>query len=110
MAIQGWNEIVSLEMGEMVKRFEGVSLSAIIFTDVERDGTGTGVNWELTKALAQVTSIPVIASGGISRVDEIKHLKELEPLGVVGVIVGRALYTGQVVLEEALRAAKIRDA
>jgi len=55
VAIQGWNEIVSLEMGEMVKRFEGVSLSAIIFTDVERDGTGTGVNWELTRALAQVT-------------------------------------------------------
>jgi phosphoribosylformimino-5-aminoimidazole carboxamide ribotide isomerase len=48
----------------------------------------------------------VIASGGISRIDEIKHLKELEPLGVVGVIVGRALYTGQVVLEEALRVSK----
>jgi len=110
VAIQGWNEIVSLEMGEMVKRFEGVSLSAIIFTDVERDGTGTGVNWELTRALAQVTPTPVIASGGISRVEEIKHLKELEPLGVIGVIVGRALYTGQVALEEALRVAKNRDA
>jgi phosphoribosylformimino-5-aminoimidazole carboxamide ribotide isomerase len=110
VAIQGWNEIVSLEMGDMVKRFEGVTLSAIIFTDIERDGMGTGLNWELTKTLAQVTSIPVIASGGISRIDEIKHLKELEPLGVVGVIVGRALYTGQVVLEEALRIAKRRDA
>jgi phosphoribosylformimino-5-aminoimidazole carboxamide ribotide isomerase len=110
VAIQGWNEIVSLEMGEMVKRFEGVSLSAIIFTDVERDGTGTGVNWELTRALAQGTPTPVIASGGISRVEEIRHLKELEPLGVVGVIVGRALFTGQVDLEEALRVAKNRDA
>jgi len=52
----------------------------------------------------------VIASGGISRVEEIKHLKELEPLGVIGVIVGRALYTGQVALEAALRVAKNRDA
>lgn len=106
VAIQGWNEIVPLEMSDMVKRFEGIDLSAVIFTDIERDGMGTGLNWELTKALAQVTSIPVIASGGISRIEEIEHLKELEPVGVVGVIVGRALYTGQVALEEALRVAK----
>ncbi len=106
VAIQGWNEVVSLEMGDMVKRFEGIGLSAIIFTDIERDGMGTGVNWELTKALAQVTSTPVIASGGISRIEEIEQLKELEAVGVVGVIVGRALYTGQIDLEEAIRITK----
>ena len=106
VAIRGWNEIVPLEMSDMVKRFEKVELSAIIFTDIERDGMGTGVNWELTKALAQVTSTPVIASGGISRIEEIEQLKELEPVGVVGVIVGCALYTGRVVLEEVLRVSK----
>jgi phosphoribosylformimino-5-aminoimidazole carboxamide ribotide isomerase len=105
VAVQGWNEVVPMEMSDMVKRFERVDLAAVIYTDIERDGMGTGVNWERTKALAQVTPIPVIASGGISRVEEIQHLKELEPFGVIGVIVGRALYTGQVVLEEALRLA-----
>jgi len=83
-----------------------MGFSAIIFTDIERDGMGTGVNWESTRTLAKLTSIPMIASGGISRIEEIEHLKELEPDGVMGVIVGRALYTGQVALEEALRVAR----
>lgn len=108
MAIRGWNEIISVEAGELIKQFERVGLSAIIFTDIERDGMGTGLNWELTKVLARNTSIPVIASGGVSRIEEIKHLMELEIDGIVGVIVGRALYTGQVDLEEALRIAKSR--
>ncbi len=106
VAIQGWNEIISLEMSDLAKRFEGVDLSAIIFTDIERDGMGTGLNWEMTKALADATSIPVIASGGISRIDEIRRLKEFEPAGIMGVIVGRALYTGQIDLEEALKIAR----
>jgi phosphoribosylformimino-5-aminoimidazole carboxamide ribotide isomerase len=107
VAIHGWNEIVSLEMGEMVKRFEKVDLSAVIFTDIERDGMGTGLNWELTKTLAQLTTIPVIASGGISRVEDIQHLTALESFGVMGVVVGRALYAGQVDLEEAIRITKM---
>jgi phosphoribosylformimino-5-aminoimidazole carboxamide ribotide isomerase len=106
VAIQGWKETVSLAADDLIRRFEGVGLSAIIFTDIERDGMGTGVNWELTKTLAEGTSIPIIASGGISRLEEILHLKELESFGVTGVIVGRALYTGQVDLREAIRAAK----
>jgi phosphoribosylformimino-5-aminoimidazole carboxamide ribotide isomerase len=87
VAIQGWKETVSLAADDLVRRFEGVNLSAIIFTDIERDGMGTGVNWEMTKTLAEGTSIPVIASGGISRLEEIAHLKEMEPFGVAGVIV-----------------------
>jgi phosphoribosylformimino-5-aminoimidazole carboxamide ribotide isomerase len=67
---------------------------------------GTGLNWEDTKALARATSIPVIASGGVSRTEEIEHLMDLEPDGVIGVIVGRALYTGQLDLEEAIRVTK----
>jgi phosphoribosylformimino-5-aminoimidazole carboxamide ribotide isomerase len=106
VAIRGWNEIASLEAMDLAKQFEGVEISAIIFTDVERDGMGTGLNWEETKALARATSIPVIASGGVSQIEEIERLKKLEPDGVIGVIVGRALYTGQIDLEEAIRLAK----
>ncbi len=106
VAIQGWKEIVSLDANELVHRFGNVGLSAVIFTDIERDGTGRGMNWEQTKALAQGTSIPVIASGGISRLEEIQRLKEMERFGIAGVIVGRALYTGEIDLEKAIRAAR----
>jgi phosphoribosylformimino-5-aminoimidazole carboxamide ribotide isomerase len=106
VAIQGWNEVVSLEAIDLVKEFEGMGLSAVIFTDIERDGMGTGLNFESTKNLARSTSIPVIASGGVSRIEDIEHLLELEATGVIGVIVGRALYTGQIDLEEAIRVSK----
>jgi len=106
VAIQGWNEVVSLEAIDLVKQFEGMGLSAIVFTDIERDGMGTGLNFESTKNLARSTSIPVIASGGVSRIEDIEHLLELEAEGVIGVIVGRSLYTGQLDLEEAIRISK----
>jgi phosphoribosylformimino-5-aminoimidazole carboxamide ribotide isomerase len=106
VAIQGWNEEVSLEAVDLVKQFEGMGLSAIIFTDIERDGMGTGLNFESTKNLARSTSIPVIASGGVSQIEDIEHLLELEPDGIIGVIVGRALYTGKLDLEEAIRLTK----
>ncbi len=106
VAIQGWNEEVSLEAVDLAKQFEGKGLSSIIFTDIERDGMSTGLNFESTRRLSGSTSIPVIASGGVSRIEDIKHLLELEPEGIVGVIVGRALYTGQLDLEEAIRISK----
>jgi phosphoribosylformimino-5-aminoimidazole carboxamide ribotide isomerase len=106
VAIQGWNEVVSLEAIDLAKQYEGMGLSAIIFTDIERDGMGTGLNFQSTRNLARSTSIPVIASGGVSRTEDIERLLELEPEGVIGVIVGRALYTGSVKLEEAIRISK----
>ena len=106
VAIQGWNEVVSLEAIDLAKQVEGMSLSAIIFTDIEKDGMSTGLNFESTQKLSRSTSIPVIASGGVSRIEDIGHLLELEPDGVIGVIVGRALYTGSVDLEEAIRISK----
>jgi phosphoribosylformimino-5-aminoimidazole carboxamide ribotide isomerase len=106
VAIQGWNEVASLEAIDLIRQFEGMGLSAIIFTDIERDGMGTGLNFQLTKNLARSTSIPVIASGGVSQIEDIEHLLELKPDGVIGVIVGRALYTGQVDLEKAIRVTK----
>ncbi len=106
VAIQGWNEEAPLETIELAKRFEGIGFSAIIFTDIERDGMGTGLNLEMTKALTRSTSIPVIASGGVSRIEDIEQLMELESEGVIGVIVGRALYTGSLDLEKAIRITK----
>jgi phosphoribosylformimino-5-aminoimidazole carboxamide ribotide isomerase len=103
VAIQGWNEVVSFEAIDLTKQYEGIGLSAIIFTDIERDGMGTGLNFKSTRNLARSTSIPVIASGGVSRMEDIEQLLELEQDGVIGVIVGRALYTGQVDLQEAIR-------
>ena len=106
VAIQGWNEVTPIKAIDLANQFEGMDLSAIIFTDIERDGMGTGLNFVSTRNLARSTSIPVIASGGVSRIEEIGHLLKLEPEGVIGVIVGRALYTGSLKLEEAIGLAK----
>ena len=106
VAIQGWNEVVSLEATDLTKQFGGMGLSAVIFTDIERDGMGTGLNFQSTRDLARSISIPVIASGGVSRIEDIEHLMGLESDGIIGVVVGRALYTGQVDLEEAIRISK----
>lgn len=103
VAIQGWKEEVSLGAIELARQFEGMGVSAIIFTDIERDGMETGLNSDMTRMLAQSTSIPVIASGGVSCIEDIEHLMGLEADGVIGVIVGRALYTGRLDLEEAIR-------
>ncbi len=106
VAIQGWNEVVSLEAIDLAKQVEGMGLSAIIFTDIERDGMSTGLNFESTRNLTRSTSIPVIASGGVSRIEDIEHLLALEPDGIIGVVVGRALYAGSLDLEEAIRLVK----
>jgi phosphoribosylformimino-5-aminoimidazole carboxamide ribotide isomerase len=110
VAIQGWKELVPLDAQELIRRFEGIRLSAIIVTDIEKDGMGTGLNWEWTRALAQVTSIPVIASGGVSRLEDIQQVMQLELPRVIGVIVGRALYTGWIDLEAAIRLGKGMEA
>ena len=106
VAIRGWKEVVSLDAVDLAKQFEEKGLSAIIFTDIERDGMNTGLNFESTQRLSRATSIPVIASGGVSRIEDIERLLELESEGIIGVIVGRALYTGQLNLEEAIRLTK----
>jgi phosphoribosylformimino-5-aminoimidazole carboxamide ribotide isomerase len=106
VAVSGWKEETSLNAGELANQFEGIGLSAIIFTDIERDGMGTGLNLESTRNLSRSTSIPIIASGGVSKKEDIERLLELESDGVVGVVVGRALYTGSLDLEEAIRLSK----
>ncbi len=106
VAVEGWKEETSIEAADLARRFEGIGLSAIIFTDIERDGMGSGLNFESTRNLSRSIFIPVIASGGVSRIEDIENLLELERDGVIGVIIGRALYTGRVDLEEAIRLTK----
>ena len=106
MAIQGWTESTSASPVSLAQRYADEGLAAIIYTDIKRDGVGTGVNIESTKALAQAVDIPVIASGGVAGVADITRLMEIEEFGVAGVIVGKALYSGALSLAEANQAAR----
>ena len=105
LAVEGWTETTSRTATEVAQEFAHQQPAAIIYTDISRDGVKRGVNLEATRALAQATDIPIIASGGVSSLDDIKALLPLEPLGIIGVITGRALYDGNLDLKEAIRAA-----
>ena len=102
VAIDGWTHTTGIEVIELAKEFEGCGIAAINFTDIQRDGMQTGPNIDATLRLAEAVTIPVIASGGVSSIEDIKNLLPLEKAGVAGVIVGRALYSGQLDLKAAL--------
>ena len=104
VATRGWVETSTVEATELAKSFEGTGVAAIISTDIATDGTLAGPNLQALRAMAEASSIPVIASGGIGTLEDILSLLSLAPLGVTGVIVGRALYDGTVDLAEALQA------
>lgn len=106
VAIEGWTEITETKAVDLAKQFEDDGVAAINFTDIHRDGMQTGPNIEETQRLAEAISIPVIASGGVSTLDDIKNLMPLEKCGVVGVITGRALYSGTLNLKEAIAVSK----
>lgn len=105
VAIKGWKEDTSMDAVELAKRCEQDGASRIIYTDISRDGTSLGVNVEATLRLARAVNIPIVASGGVASLDDIRRLKELETDGVEGVIVGRALYSGAFTLREAIAVA-----
>jgi phosphoribosylformimino-5-aminoimidazole carboxamide ribotide isomerase len=105
LAVEGWTETTQRTAAEVARELAHLSPAAIIYTDISRDGVKRGVNVEATRNLARATEIPIIASGGVSSVDDITALLPLEPLGVIGVITGRALYDGNLDLKEAIRAA-----
>jgi phosphoribosylformimino-5-aminoimidazole carboxamide ribotide isomerase len=96
VAVEGWAEQSEIEASELAERFEDAGVAAIIFTDIDRDGILQGPNLEATAALAEQVSIPLIASGGVSSLDDIAALLQIAPLGVAGAIIGRALYDGRV--------------
>lgn len=104
VATRGWLETSEVLATELAQRMATAGVAAIIYTDIYRDGTLQGPNLEALRELVTAVNIPVIASGGVSSVRDLLSLLGLESLGVTGAIVGRALYTGEVSLKEALRA------
>ncbi len=106
VAVEGWREQLSLSPVELARRFEGRGVSAIVYTDIQRDGMRTGPNIEGTRALAKSIETPVIASGGISEIRDVLDLLPLFSDGVIGMITGRALYDGSLDLAEAIRASQ----
>ncbi len=96
VAINGWSKLSKYRVADLAKVFERDGVEAIIYTDIGRDGMMHGVNVEATVKLAQEITIPVIASGGVSTMDDIKALCAVEDEGVTGAIIGRALYEGTI--------------
>ena len=106
VAIRGWADVTEKKASELATEMEGFGVAAIIYTDIARDGMMQGPNIEATKALAESISIPVIASGGVSSLADIRNLLAIEASGVSGVITGKAIYTGALDLRAAVALTK----
>lgn len=103
VATDGWSKLSKHDVVDMANLFERYGVEAIIYTDIGRDGMMQGTNVEATVRLAQATTLPVIASGGVSTMDDVKALHAVAQEGIMGVIIGRALYDGAIDLAEAQR-------
>ena len=101
VATDGWAEVSEVQAADLARQFESDGVSAIVYTDIARDGMMQGVNVEATVAMAQASSIPVIASGGITNLDDIRALNAVAEKGIVGAITGRAIYEGTLDVAEA---------
>jgi phosphoribosylformimino-5-aminoimidazole carboxamide ribotide isomerase len=101
VATDGWAETSEIQAADLARRFEGDGVSAIVYTDIARDGMMQGVNVEATLAMAEASSIPVIASGGITNLDDIRALSAVAHRGICGAITGRAIYEGTLDVAEA---------
>jgi phosphoribosylformimino-5-aminoimidazole carboxamide ribotide isomerase len=102
VAVEGWAETSELTAVDLAQRFEDAGVAAIIYTDIERDGVLKGLNLPATAALAQATRIPVIASGGLASIADVRDLMKPEYRMLEGAITGRALYDGRIDPREAL--------
>lgn len=102
VAVEGWAETSELTVIDMAARFEDAGAAAIIYTDIDRDGVLAGINWDSTLELARSTSIPVIASGGLASMEDIKRMTDTDAQILEGAISGRALYDGRINPDEAL--------
>ncbi len=103
VATDGWAEVSDVQAAELARRFEADGVSAIVYTDIARDGMMQGVNVEATVAMARASRIPVIASGGITDLDDIRALSAVAGEGIIGAITGRAIYEGTLDVAEAQR-------
>ena len=102
VAVEGWAETSELDVIDLAKRFEGAGVAAIIYTDIDRDGILAGINWDATLMLARAVSIPVIASGGLASMADIRRMTAPDAQVLEGAISGRALYDGRIDSREAL--------
>jgi phosphoribosylformimino-5-aminoimidazole carboxamide ribotide isomerase len=103
VAIEGWTERTGVGAIEVARRFQDAGVAALIYTDIDRDGALSGLNLPATLALADAVNFPVIASGGLASLDEIRRLMQPDCARLAGVIIGRALYDGRIEPAEALR-------
>jgi phosphoribosylformimino-5-aminoimidazole carboxamide ribotide isomerase len=94
VAVEGWSKMTGHDVGDLAKKFEDYGVEAVIYTDIGRDGMLSGVNVEATVRLARGLRVPVIASGGLTKLDDVEHLCALEAEGIPAVISGRAIYEG----------------
>lgn len=108
VAVEGWAEASELGVIELARKFEGAGVAAIIYTDIDRDGILTGINWDATLELANAVSIPVIASGGLASIEDIRRMTLPDATKLEGAISGRALYDGRIDPSEALALLKDR--
>ena len=106
VAVEGWTEDTERSAVEVARAFDSQGIAAVIYTDIQRDGMSVGPNVRATGELARALKTPVIASGGISGLEDIRKVMTLSGQGVMGVITGRALYEGTLDLEEAIRVSK----
>ena len=109
VAQRGWTESSKVKAIDFVKGLAGLNLACLIYTDIARDGMLTGPDIVGLRALLSMTEIPVIASGGVASIEDLKKLMALEPEGLLGAIVGKAIYEGRVNLEEAIRACSRKE-
>ena len=105
VAVDGWSKMTGHDVIDLAKKFEDYGAEAVIYTDIGRDGMLTGVNIEATVALARQLNVPVIASGGITDLDDVKKLCAVEAEGIIGAITGRAVYQGTLKFDEAQKLA-----
>jgi phosphoribosylformimino-5-aminoimidazole carboxamide ribotide isomerase len=103
VAVRGWADVTEMTAVELGKRFEDAGVGALIYTDIDRDGILKGLNMKATLALAKAVAIPVIASGGLASLDDVKRLLEPDAAILEGAISGRALYDGRLDGKEALK-------
>jgi phosphoribosylformimino-5-aminoimidazole carboxamide ribotide isomerase len=106
VAVAGWAETSTMKALDLALKFEDCGVAAIIYTDINRDGAMAGVNIESTVDLAFALTTPVIASGGIGSMSDLEEVKRHEGAGIAGIIVGRALYDGRIIVKDALQLMK----
>lgn len=105
VATDGWSKLSGHDVVDLAKRFQDYGVEAVLYTDIGRDGMMTGVNIDATVKLAQALTVPVIASGGLNDLADVKRLKAVEAEGIMGVIAGRAIYEGKLDFKAAMNVA-----